>query len=193
MVYWLVEKCLKADMQNFPLFRKRRLFSYLTIGIFCLIVILLGSIWFVNEKTANKPGGDYEAKGFAGSMNRAQIAYFLENGRFAHSVEALGILPDDIVVRSKIQKKMSLLVVKSNDRNVFHYSIPKNPSSRSYVGAIFLDQSTPFIKIENDGNLISRSTILCRAILPGTEAIAVPIDAKRCGLGTEKVVLKARD
>ncbi len=174
-------------MQNLQFFRKRQGFFYLSIGIICCLAIVLGSVWFINENAANKPGGDYEAKAYAGSMNRAQMAYFLENGRLADSVEALGIRSDNRVVSLKIQKTVSLLIVKSDDHSVFHYSIPKNPYSRAYVGAILLDRSIPLIKMENDGNLISKAAILCRSKLPGTKTIAPPIDAKRCGLGTDKV------
>lgn len=174
-------------MQHFLFLIKKWLFSYLTIGIFSLLVILFASVWFMNEQAANKPGGDYQVKPWVQSMNRAQMAYFLENERFADSIEALEILPNDTATRLKMHKTVSLLVVMANNRTVFHYGIPESPYLKAYVGAIFLNQSTPVSKIKNDGDLLSRSTILCRSKLPGTKTIADPIDAKRCGLGTEKV------
>lgn len=73
-----------------------------------------------------------EAKLFVESMNKAQQAYYAENGTFTDSVEKLGI---GIRVKTPNYNYSIFL----SDRAVFNYGISRKPELKSYVGAVFLE------------------------------------------------------
>lgn len=93
------------------------------------------------------------------SMNRAQQAYYAENGSFTDSLPKLGI-----GIRAQ-NPNYNYSMILSNEA-VFNYGISRESDLYSYVGGVFLVGD-----IDTD---ISTKTIVCVANLPGTVQPANP-------------------
>jgi serine/threonine protein kinase len=71
-----------------------------------------------------------EAKNNIGAMNRAQQAYFLEQGKFSDSLADLGI-------GIKTQTENYDYSIRVTPSAVFNYAIPRKKDIKGYVGAVF--------------------------------------------------------
>lgn len=125
-----------------------------------------------------------EAKRSLGSINRAQMAYHLENQTFASTVRDLGLGIDTHTVNGV------LFFTDSKPKAAFSYAIA-DPSSKgfstqrfnSYVGAVYI---TPQKK---DGETVMVE-IICQATSPETQRPSLPIYEKgvpACGKGTTNI------
>ncbi len=88
-----------------------------------------------------------EGKLYVGSMNKAQQAYYAENGEFTNSVPNLGL-----GIRSETANyKYSISV---ENKAVFNYGVSKEGKLKSFVGGVFL--------IEDTIAGMTTATILCQ-------------------------------
>ena len=88
-----------------------------------------------------------EAKTYVGSLNRAQQAYFLENGRFTNSITdlGLGISSETKNYSYSIETQGSVAIGKAS---------AKHNDLKSYTGTVFL------LKLESSGENTTQA-ILC--------------------------------
>jgi len=162
-------------------------FSLWTLLGLLLLLGALGAIVlpsFLNQ--SNKCGSSprLEAKQYLGSINRAQMAYYLEELTFASTVRDLGLGIDSHTSKS------SFFITHSKPNAAFSYAIadkaPEKSSSQrlnSYVGAVYI---TPQKK---NGEAVMVE-IICEADFPNITHPALPTYQKgvlACGKGTKDI------
>ncbi|MBD1924700.1 type IV pilin-like G/H family protein [Trichocoleus sp. FACHB-90] len=110
-------------------------------------------------------GPQSEAKTYLGAMNRAQQAYYLENGKFGTTLEQLGV-----GIQSETENYLYKILPQSN-QSVIQTAQAKNPrlKLRSYTGAVFVTKI-------NDEN-ITRAAI-CETDEPSSTLPAMPTPPK---------------
>lgn len=75
-----------------------------------------------------------EGKLFVGSLNRAQQAYYLENHKFATTIEQLGI-----GIKAETENYRYQIISQPNHpQSVMMTATAKHPELRSYTGAVFI-------------------------------------------------------
>ena len=165
---------------------KKGKFSLLGCGCQSIVsvlgIIIVLSIIMPFPISDAKKAKQSEAKQYVGSMNRAQQAYLAENGRFANSVNALGIG----IKTETTNYKYSVNVA---NKAVFYYGLSKDEKLKSYVGAVFLLPSNN-VTPKAGHNEMTTVSILCVAKSPGTAKPANPTNINgqlACGNGTEVV------
>ncbi|TFI51286.1 prepilin-type N-terminal cleavage/methylation domain-containing protein [Mastigocladus laminosus UU774] len=108
-------------------------FTLIELLVVIIIIGILSAIAlpsFLNQ--ANK-GKQSEAKQYAGSMNRAQQAYFLENGEFSTGINQLGLGINTQTENYKYEVSGTTSAVTNNGLSL------KAPL-KSYVGVAILSQ-----------------------------------------------------
>jgi hypothetical protein len=116
------------------------------------------------------------AKQSVSSMNRAQQAYYAENGSFTDSLPKLGI-------GIRAQNPNYNYSMSLSNEAVFNYGISRESDLYSYVGGIFL--------VRDVNTDISTKTIVCVANLPGTIQPANPTNNNgvlACGANTVEIM-----
>ena len=119
-----------------------------------------------------------EGKQYVSSMNKAQQAYYAENGEFTNSVPNLGL-----GIRSETANyKYS---ISTGNQAVFHYGVSKQGKLKSFVGGVF--------SIDDTTAGITTFRILCQTKTNGasTTKPANPINQNGtlvCGANTVEVV-----
>jgi type IV pilus assembly protein PilA len=144
-----------------------------------MIVFAITGPFYISQPSKAKQS---EAKQYVGSMNRAQQAYLAENGRFANSVDALGLG----IKTETTNYKYSVNVAK---KAAFQYGLSKDEKLKSYVGAVFLVPSKK-VAPQAGKNEMTTVAILCLAQSPGMAKPANPTNINgqlACGDGTEIV------
>jgi type IV pilus assembly protein PilA len=160
--------------------------SWSLLGLLVLVgalgAIALPSFLGVGSSCGSTPQS--EAKRSLGSINRAQIAYRLENQTFASTVKDLGLGIDTLTVKGV------LFFTDSKPKAAFSYAIAE-PTSKglstrrfnSYVGAVYI---TPQKK---DGEAVMVE-IICQTTSPEIQRPSLPIYEKgvlACGNGTTDI------
>ncbi|MCC3406859.1 MAG: type IV pilin-like G/H family protein [Microcoleus sp. PH2017_10_PVI_O_A] len=156
-----------------------------TTGCGCLVLLILLTpvigvlvLSFFLCGNTNK-AKQSEAKQYVGSMNRAQQAYYAENGVLGNSVAALGIG----IKTETTNYKYSL---RSTKTTAFNYALSKQEKEKSFVGGVFLVPAYP----NAPKHEMTTSAILCEADSSGTIKPAEPTeqnDKLICGKGTTQV------
>lgn len=115
-------------------------------------------------------------------LNHWQQVYYFERGRFASSLDELGVAARLSKLSEKERARIEnyILSTVSSHQAAFNYIIPKDKQQKSCVGGVFLT------KVPKT-NEVTTQTIACVAESPGVGVIAPPTNAKTCGSGTEKV------
>lgn len=121
-------------------------------------------------------------KQYIGYLNYRQQVHYSERGRFASSLDELGVAARLSELSEKERAKIEnyILSTISSRQAAFNYIIPKDKQQKSWVGGVFLT------KIPKT-NEMTTLTISCEAKSPGVGVPAPPIDAKTCGPGTERM------
>jgi hypothetical protein len=101
---------------------------------------------------------DVEARAYLGSINRSQQAFFLENSRFASTLEDLQWYE----IESGVAYDYS---VQGNDRFAIQYGISRRDDLKSYVGAVTLNRV---------GGEYTTTSILCENLQLGPFRPAAP-------------------
>ena len=128
---------------------------------FFVVVIIIGilsSIALPPFLSCGNKAKHSEAKQYAGSMNRAQQAYFADKGAFSNSITALGIG----IKTQTTNYNYSILATKNA---AFSYGVARSNNLHSYVGAIL------FV---HRGDEMTTISILCQANSPGNIQPANP-------------------
>jgi hypothetical protein len=118
----------------------------------------------------------YESRFYIRAMNRAQQAYFLEEGNFTYNIGDLGLSISTETADYTYSSHATPL-------SVINYSVSRTSYLGSYVGGVFLGS------IEQTGELTT-FTIVCQAKSPGTNRPPSPIveDGRlQCAPGTESI------
>jgi hypothetical protein len=125
---------------------------------------------FFNQ--ANK-GKQAEGKQYISSINKAQQAYYTENGKFTDSWEELGV---GIRTETAIYK----YVIRVTERAAFSFAIPKNPAVKAYIGGVGL--VSPL-----QGGDFTSQVVVCEATFGQNILQAPRILANEvvCGAGTQ--------
>jgi hypothetical protein len=108
-------------------------------------------------------------------LTRVQQGFFLENNRFASSLEELH--PPGKYPFSPEQKAIYDDSIKTHPNYTIISSLTKDQQHYSYIGATFAMSN---LKL----NEVFTETIVCVAKQPGTQPISPPIDSHTCGEGT---------
>jgi hypothetical protein len=87
----------------------------------------------VELETEKSNAGQSVVKQFITILNKAQQAYYLENGKFASNVEELGI----VTTLETENYRYQIVPQKDNTRSVMMTAIAKNPELPSYTSAVF--------------------------------------------------------
>lgn len=154
----------------------------LLVVVVISIVGILVAIALPSAVSCGGKAGQSEGKQYIGSMNRAQQAYYLENGAFVASIPKLGL-----GVQSKT--KNYEYSVRATKTAVFNYAIAQKTASKplkSYVGAVFI---VPVSKVGKKAakNNKESLTILCETDTPTSQFPAEPTYQKgvvTCGSNT---------
>jgi hypothetical protein len=112
-------------------------------------------------------------------LTRTQQGFFLENNRFASSLEELN--PNGKYPFSPEQKAIYDDSIKTYPNYTIISFLTKDQQHYSYIGATFA-MSRP--KLDE----VFTETIVCVAKQPGTQSIVPPIDSQTCGEGTTNVL-----
>ncbi len=118
----------------------------------------------------------YEAKHYIGSMNRAQQAYFLEEGNFTDNISKLGLGISTETTNYTYSSHATLL-------SAINYSVSRQSDLKSYVGGVFLG------RVEETGESTTLA-ILCETKDKGTNRPPAPIledGMLQCAPGTKSV------
>lgn len=138
-------------------------FTLIELLVVIIIIGILAAIAlpsFLNQ--ANK-ARQSEAKTYVGSMNRAQQAYYLENGRFTASLPdlGLGIQPDTA------NYGYTITITGTSPNSVANNKgTAKQTALKGYAGGVSLTS------VGNNANDVTTSAILCEANNIGTAAPA---------------------
>lgn len=117
--------------------KKKRLILQVLIGTLFAIAVLLCVNAFLEEEAAKKPGGELIQKQYVGAMNRFQQIYYLNHGRFASSLEELG-LPVRMTKEFTAEAEDYILLTVNFRQAAFNYVIPKERNRRSRIGGVFV-------------------------------------------------------
>ncbi|MEG3973743.1 type IV pilin-like G/H family protein [Microcoleus sp. MON2_D6] len=143
--------------------RQDKGFTLIELLVVIIIIGILSAIAlpsFLNQANKAKQS---EAKQYAGSMNRAQQASFAENGKFAASVEVLGL-----GIRTQTENyKYSVIgtgaTIDSNTTQVGNVAFGLSTALKSYIGGVAL--------ITAPGTVDKSSTaVLCESKVAGVAA-----------------------
>ncbi len=98
-----------------------------------------------------------EAKTYIGSLNRANQAYFLENGQFTDNLEALQIgIPAETE-----NYRYDLQLLANELPSVIATATPKQNTQSAMTGAVFA------LPMDNEDDLIS-TTVICQSLELGS-------------------------
>ncbi|MTJ11182.1 hypothetical protein FJR11_00925 [Anabaena sp. UHCC 0187] len=111
------------------------------------------------EKSANNPQA--EAETIVKSMNRSQQAYFVEQNKFAKTIQDL-----QMGIESETENyRYQIISQGKNNQNVVNTATAKKPELKSYTGIVFITK----VKGETLTN-----TAICETVKPATKAPAIP-------------------
>ncbi len=118
-------------------------------------------------------GRQSEAKAYIGSMNRAQLAYFLEWESWSNNIKALGIdiKPETENYRYsiKIDSAIATLKTKPYPGIAIDLAISKQPDLKSYVGIVYVQHTSP-----DDIDVITSLAFLCESNQPTMKTPSQP-------------------
>jgi serine/threonine protein kinase len=137
------------------------------------IFLMPGFFWAFGDYSKAKQS---EAKQYIGSMNRAQQAYFLEEGNFTDNIGELRLGISTETTNYTYSSYATLL-------SSINYSVSRESHLKSYVGGVFLGS------VEATGELTTLA-ILCETKDKGTNRPPAPIVEEgrlQCAPGTESV------
>ncbi|MBD2181448.1 hypothetical protein H6S82_07920 [Planktothrix sp. FACHB-1355] len=153
------------------------------IVIFLLLICAASALIILPSflHTGNK-APQSEAKQYVHSMNKAQHAYYAENGKFVTKNDAAAW--NSLGIGIKTQTTNYKYSIGGNDKAVFSYGVAREDASkplRSYVGGVFL---VPDGAIIDDRKTVA---VICETKSPTTAQPAEPIlqdDVITCGENT---------
>ena len=96
-----------------------------------------------------------EAKTYVGTMNRGQQAVFLETGKFASSIAELAL-----GIRDESESYKYQIIVLDAKKAVQQIALPKNNDLKSYIGLVYIKNST------NNASEPTISGLLCESVKP---------------------------
>ena len=131
-----------------------------TIGLFTLVVIAILPAFMNQGGPARMP----EGKSNVGAMNRAQQAYYLENNRFASSMEEL-----QLGIKLETDNYSYKTLPQPSVKGVMNVAQTKNEKLNSYVGLVYLT------KVGNESTTITQ---LCESTQPLSKLPEMPSLAK---------------
>ncbi|MCP6762064.1 MAG: type IV pilin-like G/H family protein [Fischerella sp. CENA71] len=135
-------------------------FTLIELLVVIIIIGILSAIAlpsFLNQ--ANK-GKQSEAKQYAGSMNRAQQAYFLENAQFTTSMDLLGL-------GIKTQTENYGYVIKGGNTMVANNGLSLKAPLKSYMGVTVQSQATTTSEA-------TTLAVLCESTAVGDKSSSLP-------------------
>jgi type IV pilus assembly protein PilA len=155
--------------------KQRKSYGFTVVELFVVIIIIgiLAVIALPSFVCAHKVS---EAEQYTETLVRRQQAYFLEQRRFAESMQQL-----NPAVPSETENY--LYSVDRQEAKGFVYARTKKSALKSYVGGVF---------VRKVGKELFTEGIVCVAQHAGTQAIDPPINAQTCGEGTIKPPRKKR-
>jgi len=106
------------------------------------------------QSPANK-ARQSEAKTYIGTMNRAQQAYFLENGKFTNSLDELAI-----GITSETDSYEYFITVIDAKKAVQQFALPKKDNLKAYAGLVYI------AKPSNNSLEATSSGLLCESAKP---------------------------
>lgn len=152
-------------------------FIYFPLGIILSVIVAVNAI--PDLASCGNKAKHSEAKQYAGSMNRAQQAYFAENRAFSNSITALGLG----IKTQTTNYNYSAIATKTA---AFSYGVSRSNNLRSYVGAVFFVGSvSPAAKNEK-----TTASILCETTSFGKTQPPDPIienGVAVCAAGSSEV------
>ncbi|MBE9078728.1 type IV pilin-like G/H family protein [Romeria aff. gracilis LEGE 07310] len=149
---------LKAKLlQHFSKKNKSGGFTLIELLVVIIIIGILSAIAlpsFLNQANKAKQS---EGKTYVGSMNRAQQAYFLENGAFTDSVDTLGL-----GVNTRTNNYTYAIPTDAADlaTQALNGATPTSAALKSYAGGVKLGTAT--------GGNATTLAVLCEADTAGT-------------------------
>jgi len=115
-----------------------------------------------------------EGKQYTSSINKAQQAYYTENGKFTESWGELG-------VGIRTETANYKYVIRVTERAAFSFAIPKNPAVKAYIGGVGL--VSPL-----EGGDFTSQAVVCEAETAGQYILQAPrilANEVVCGEGTQ--------
>jgi type II secretory pathway pseudopilin PulG len=149
----------------------------LFFGIAVIIIAGLGIVFFLDIFDCSQGGKQSEAKQYVGAMNREQQAYFLDQNRFANSMDKLGI-------GIKTETENYQYSVQTTGKEAYNYAIARKSNLKSYVGGVL---RLPDLSLSNDFSTIA---ILCETKSTGNRQVSHPIMKNNqlvCGADTKEI------
>jgi type IV pilus assembly protein PilA len=132
---------------------------------------------FLNQ--GNKCCG-LSTKFIVGALLRSQQAFFIDNRRFANSLDEI-MQSSNIRIDRKSQESHDFTIKTTVDSTIVRANTKKS-ALKSYIGAVFrLDKPVPDTGLET-------AAIVCEAKVPGQQAIQPPLNAQTCGADSTKWV-----
>ncbi|NMF66289.1 type IV pilin-like G/H family protein [Brasilonema octagenarum] len=146
---------IKAKLLHYVIKKKKEDEGFTLIELLVVIIIIsiLSAIALPSFLSQANKAKQSEAKTYVGSINRAQQAYYLENGQFA-DISELGIGIKDTQKNYKYERK-----VNSNNQVVVNNGISRKDGLKSYAGVvIFSKQQGATLAILCESNNIGIGT-----------------------------------
>lgn len=158
---------LKAKLlQHFSKKNKSGGFTLIELLVVIIIIGILSAIAlpsFLNQANKAKQS---EGKTYVGSMNRAQQAYFLENGTFTSDIATLGLGIDTTTANYAYAIPTAATDLGTQ---VLNGATPTSAALKSYAGGVQLGTAT--------GGNATTLAVLCEADTAGTTAPAADFSA----------------
>ncbi|MEO1389766.1 MAG: type IV pilin-like G/H family protein [Cyanobacteria bacterium J06634_6] len=149
---------LKAKLlQHFAGKKANGGFTLIELLVVIIIIGILSAIAlpsFLNQANKAKQS---EAKTYVGSLNRAQQAYYMENGSMAPAARFAQL---GLGIQSETDNYL-YSIVGTNDSFILHKAEPKSTSLKAYAGGV--ETSTVGTGVNVEATTIAS---LCEALLP---------------------------
>ncbi|MBP5974676.1 prepilin-type N-terminal cleavage/methylation domain-containing protein [Brasilonema sp. CT11] len=147
---------IKAKLLHYVIKKKKEDEGFTLIELLVVIIIIsiLSAIALPSFLSQANKAKQSEAKTYVGSMNRAQQAYYLENGRFA-DISELGI-----GIKSKTENYEYRSTPSTDNQVVVNNGISQKDSLKSYAGVVILSK-------QNSSTQADVLAILCESTNTG--------------------------
>jgi hypothetical protein len=159
--------------------QRKSLQPYWAIAVVVIVVaVIYQGLAYRQEMILRECCAPHHRRRIPGILIRNQQEIFLEQGKFASSIEELEV-QWNYRIDSELKKMYDYSIENHPNRSIIR-ALAKQPGYRSYIGQVTVIPNAKPNDAQTEG-------ILCEAEKPGIRVTDPSIDAKNCAKGTIKI------